>query len=265
MIKNIRGTNESIAYVCAVPHGCQRSTGVLFAHGGGSMRSGPHRMFVEIALHLNRLGYYTYRFDMRGCGDSEGTYSSSDMESGADDVGAMVKHFRQLTDIKKVVLFGISRGSYYSFKCALSGKASVDGMILLSMPFRTIATATRGATERLREYVRKAFTWQGFTKVIRGRVSVKRIVGTVAYAYELGREYDTRIARLVRKACPALFVYGDADPIAAPSWEQYSVLCRQHRIPCECVMFRNGNHSFTDYRWTPMIINVVCRWLTNPG
>ena len=100
------------------------------AHGG-SMHS---KVVHTIYRVLEEAGHPTLRFNFRGVGRSEGTYSGWDGEVG--DVAAAAVFARERTGIQPLWLAGFSFGSWVSAKFALTD-AHIEQFIGLGMPVTT--------------------------------------------------------------------------------------------------------------------------------
>jgi uncharacterized protein len=98
---------------------------------GGSMHS---KVVHTIYRVLNGAGHPTLRFNFRGVGTSQGTYSGWDGEVG--DVAAAAAFARERTGIRPLWLAGFSFGSWVSAKFALED-GDVERFIALGMPVTT--------------------------------------------------------------------------------------------------------------------------------
>jgi alpha/beta superfamily hydrolase len=97
------------------------------AHGGSMHSKVVHTVFRV----LRDAGHATLRFNFRGVGASEGSYSGWDGEVG--DVAAAAAFARRETGITPIWLSGFSFGSWVGSKWALSDP-HVERMILLGLP-----------------------------------------------------------------------------------------------------------------------------------
>jgi pimeloyl-ACP methyl ester carboxylesterase len=84
---------------------------VVLLHGFGSNKS--DGMVTMTAAILARLGYTTLRFDMRGCGDSEGERARVLCEEQVEDVRSAVTYLRGLPGVRadRVAVMGHSFGA----------------------------------------------------------------------------------------------------------------------------------------------------------
>ena len=85
--------DNKLSYVCTVPERPTANAGVIFVHAADGNRLGPHRMFVELAERLSGLGIISLRFDMRGCGDSEGKAARNDINPDIEDLLCAIEFF----------------------------------------------------------------------------------------------------------------------------------------------------------------------------
>ena len=66
---------------------------------------------VNLARDLTNTGFYCFRFDYRGHGDSEGNFEDSTVETRISDINRAVEFFLDITDIEQVGLFGLRLGA----------------------------------------------------------------------------------------------------------------------------------------------------------
>ena len=97
------------------------------AHGG-SMHS---KVVYTVFRVLSQAGHPTLRFNFRGVGASQGSYSGWDGE--VEDVAAAAAFVRRETGLTPIRLAGFSFGSWVGSKWALSDP-NVERMILLGVP-----------------------------------------------------------------------------------------------------------------------------------
>lgn len=79
----------------------KRSPAVLVCHGFGGSKTGRFRIYVELASLLAKAGIVTLRLDFRGCGDSEGNFSDTTVNSEVEDA---LKGLEFLSRILKLTL-----------------------------------------------------------------------------------------------------------------------------------------------------------------
>lgn len=85
---------------------------VVFLHGLGGHKVGRYRVGVDTAARLAALGIGTLRFDFRGCGDSEGDFSTLNLESQVSDTLAILNYLQGHPEIdqERIGILGRSLG-----------------------------------------------------------------------------------------------------------------------------------------------------------
>ncbi|MHC4396873.1 MAG: alpha/beta hydrolase [Planctomycetota bacterium] len=144
------GTNRLFC-VCTVPDSQSIQAGLIFVHAADGNRLGPHRMFVELADRLKYCGIASLRFDMRGCGDSEGKPARGAINSDIEDLQNALRFFASTYKLPKIFLFGISRGAMVILSALAEHSLPVDRTVLLSTPFSSSKAAAKKFTDRLKE------------------------------------------------------------------------------------------------------------------
>ena len=92
------------------PAAAPSETGIVIVVGGPQYRIGSHRHFVELGRELSNNGVPVMRFDVRGMGDSSGTFPG--FEAIDDDIAAAIDVFiREEPYIENVVLWGLCDGA----------------------------------------------------------------------------------------------------------------------------------------------------------
>lgn len=129
------------------PSNAASRIGVVIVVGGPQYRIGSHRHFVELARDLAASGIPVLRFDVRGMGDSSGTFPG--FEAIDDDIEAAVNLFiREDPRIEEIVLWGLCDGASASMFYA-PRDPRVTGLVLLN-PW--IRSETSYAQAELRHY-----------------------------------------------------------------------------------------------------------------
>lgn len=108
---------------------------VLFCHGFGGNKSGRHRLYVRLAERLTSAGIAAFRFDFRGCGDSEGSFNDITIESQLQDAAECVTFLSKQSsiDISRFGICGSSLGG--AIACLLAGQTPQTRAITLLAPF----------------------------------------------------------------------------------------------------------------------------------
>ena len=87
-----------------------RQTGIVYCHPFAEEKNMSHSVAVKALRSFVNMGYPVFRFDMSGCGDSEGNLEDIALQSWQEDLDAAIKVFKQETGIENVALFGLRLG-----------------------------------------------------------------------------------------------------------------------------------------------------------
>ncbi|SDD50939.1 S9 family peptidase [Natrinema hispanicum] len=105
------GTDTEPPTVAAVHHRAESDDWLVFCHGLRSDKSGSYEQRCRRAVEA---GYNAVRFDCRGCGESDGAFVASTLETRLTDLHHVVDYF----DPDSFVLFGSSFGGKVAFHAA---------------------------------------------------------------------------------------------------------------------------------------------------
>lgn len=250
------------------PEGLRKQTAVIFLHGWGTYRIGPHRIFVEAARTFASAGFPCLRFDFRGRGESEGNVAEITLLDMIDDAKQAVREMLKKQGISQIVLIGLCSGGEVAVGTAATD-SNVIGAVLLSTPLLGRQAGTkddiRQTANSSRSYWQKLFMSETWGKIFRLRVNY-RVIFKILFGHFLHSNNDKpqKEARLLesfknyRGAC--LFVYGGNDPEASPSEKAYRNVCAKHtRTVFKTIP--DANHNFYSASWKKEIIDQVLEWL----
>ncbi len=119
---------------------------VVFVHPFMEERQDAHPFLRSLAEAVAAKGLWALRFDLHGCGDSEGEWHEATVATWRDDVGAAVAHARAACGVDRVVLCGLRFGALLA---ATSEPAR-------ECPLALVQPTTKGATyamDMLRAYL----------------------------------------------------------------------------------------------------------------
>jgi alpha-beta hydrolase superfamily lysophospholipase len=107
------------------PISSSRGAAVLFLHGFASNRSGKYRLAYAIAEKLAQGGTTALRIDMRGCGESDGSFEEMTISSLIEDGIAALKWLseQELVDPERLGILGRSLGAAIAVECAKRAKS----------------------------------------------------------------------------------------------------------------------------------------------
>ncbi len=108
---------------------------VIGSHGLFSSSESPKQ--IELAKKCNQNGIAFFRFDHRGCGDSEGEFEEvTSLEGRCNDILSAIDIIRNRSDVgNKIGLFGSSLGGAASILAATS--TIIDTIVTYAAPVRS--------------------------------------------------------------------------------------------------------------------------------
>jgi exosortase A-associated hydrolase 1/exosortase A-associated hydrolase 2 len=168
---------------------------VIVVAGGPQYRVGAHRQFVTLARRLAARGYPVLRFDLRGMGDSGGTYQGY-QHSRPDIRAAIDALIANHPDVDEVVLFGECESAsgilFYAYE-----DSRVKGIVLVNPWVRTEEGRAQAIIKYY--YVHRLLSWSFWRKVGSGKFSATKSLDSF---FEVFGSY-LRGQRTVAKIAPA--------------------------------------------------------------
>jgi len=92
--------------------------GIVFCHPFAEEKITSHRVMVNLARSLCSIGYFVFRFDYMGNGDSDGDFSDTSIETNLSDIICGINYFKINSYIEKISLLGIRFGA--TLACLIS-------------------------------------------------------------------------------------------------------------------------------------------------
>jgi exosortase A-associated hydrolase 2 len=123
------GNNRELFGVVHYPEGISIKTGILYCHPFAEEKNLSHRISVNFARNVSSKGYPVMRFDLSGCGDSEGELNEFTIDDWLMDLFSAERYFRNLLDLENCVLWGLRLGGYLSMHYAAM-QSTISGLIL---------------------------------------------------------------------------------------------------------------------------------------
>lgn len=248
---------------------------LLFLHGWGGVRGGPHDLLTTLARTLGDTGVASLRFDFRGRGDSEGDGLAASLAGMAEDGLAAAALLQQRTGVKRLLLVGICSGGNVGIGM-LDRLPSVSGLFLLSVyPFGDGDSFRRDAQRSahfLREYTRKLLLGSTWRRLVRGEVDLAAVWRVLSrplrrrFAKKSAAASATSVAvpspsapatppasspldHLRTRKMPVQMLYGGADPDYAASLAYYQAFATRHHYPLTFTTLPGASHNFYSLAW----------------
>jgi uncharacterized protein len=157
-------------HLFAVLHAATADTAVVVVVGGPQYRAGSHRQFVLLARALAAAGFPVLRFDLRGMGDSTGSFPGFE-RCEADIAAAIDGLVAHQPQVRRVVLWGLCDGASAAllYLQRHAQDTRVAGLCLLNPWVRSAQTL---AQARVKHYYRQRLADPAFwRKLLGGGVS----------------------------------------------------------------------------------------------
>ena len=159
-------------------------TAMIVVVGGPQYRAGSHRQFTLLARRISASGIPVMRFDMRGMGDSGGTFPG--FEAVAPDIRAAVDALTAaVPTIRRIVLWGLCDGATAIALYARSDRR-ISGAVLLNPWIRTDATHAQAQIKHY--YARRIFSGNFWRRLTGGKVDVRASLRDFIANYATSRQ-----------------------------------------------------------------------------
>ncbi|MCF6193183.1 MAG: alpha/beta hydrolase [Kangiellaceae bacterium] len=112
-----------------------RLTCVVFCHPFGEEKHRSYRAFYSFSTYLAKNNISSFRFDMKGAGDSDGELCESTIESQVEDTQDAISYFLKHSSATSVVLIGLRLGATIAALTAERDQR-VCGLALLSPVYK---------------------------------------------------------------------------------------------------------------------------------
>jgi pimeloyl-ACP methyl ester carboxylesterase len=252
------------------------AAGVVIIHGWSGCRMGPHRILVEAGRDLNKRGIATLRFDLRGRGESHGDPFETDLDVMFEDASNAVKELRRrLPPGAPLALLGMCSGGNVALG-TLGLQPDVRAAVCWSTyPFQS--QRQRGQDVKrtghfLKQYARKAFCRETWSKLWHGRVNFRLIFGALFGHFkktEGEQERNPResvrdaeiVEQLGRYRGSLCFLFGGNDPEAADARNIFEEYFAEKEVQASFKEIKGANHNFYSLSWKRQAISRTGDWL----
>ena len=204
---------------------------VIGCHGLLSDRTSPKQ--VALAQACNRLGLAFFRFDHRGCGESEGRLEDhTTLDNRCSDLLHAIRHLTGRADLgKRVGLFGSSMGGAVCLRVA--AQADIASLVTFAAPVRSQPLKIADPHAEMDP----------------GRA---RMAAVLREDYDLGAE--------LKKLRNIMVFHGEADDVV-PVAHAHEIFQRA-APPKRLVIQPRGDHLMSDPRHQQEFIREASLWLS---
>jgi exosortase A-associated hydrolase 1 len=233
--------------------------GVLVVTGGPQYRVGSHRQFALMARALATSGVPVMRFDVRGMGDSEGEPRPFDDISA--DIGAAIEEFfRQIQELKEVVIWGLCDGATAAAFYAHTDQR-VRGLVLLNPWVRTPEGAARATLRHY--YLSRLGELEFWKKVASGNFQWGASASSLGNQLKLAA--GDRDAALPQRMLASLgcfegqvLVVLSGDDLTA---REFCDLMANNELKARRVDIAHANHTFARREWRDEVSELSANWV----
>lgn len=265
------------------PDGPTPDTWVVSLNSGLQNRTGPRRIYLQLARRLTEAGVGVVRVDLPGVGDSDGPPPATHFDCyDPKDVAQVLAYLREEYDSPQILLHGLCAGSRVAIKAA-ANDPDIVGVLAWST---TIYTPTPGSTrppeepkhgvsnamaaynsQRATNFLRemKFFSfrfWKNYLTSGKVMADLRSFFWSGALLLK-GKNQEQMLTSFIESlnsyvdsGRPIHFVYGDRDQ---PCFGEFQDL--ELDIPESSVLvIKDGTHTFSTYSQREEAINGTKSW-----
>ena len=295
---NVQGSE--VCGIYSAPSNGTPKHAVVFTHGWSGNRNGPAGILTNTARILSSKGCACLRFDFRGRGESGGDGLKSTLATMSEDLLGAVALLKQLSGLKKIVLFGMCSGGNIAIG-SLKQLPEAESMVMLSVyPFSDGDSFGRDMHRTwhfLNVYLHKALNVNTWMRLFKGEASLARVFKVIFRPFlkrgenkkheegdaaakppcaqksqtvkasnnesrlANGKEAPKKYLTGLRKDLRGVMVYGTADPDAASALKYYGEYVEQEKLPIKFVRIDGANHNFSSAAWHGRIAEIASEFL----
>ena len=240
--------------------------GVLFCHGFTGHKMETRRMFARLCARLAAAGIGSFRFDHRGCGESDGGFEDFTPDGMLEDLRTAHESFRNLRglDRSRMALVGFSLGGA-SVSYLLSRDPAIATAVLVN-PLGRPGTMI----DRFRESVPSDHPGLPGGSGGPGAAAApwdRSPAGNFEYGgfrvsdgFLTDPDWLTPVEWIAGHPAPVLFIHGQADKIVGP--EQSEALMKGHSHPMDRrEVLPGADHTFSECAHLDRVIDLAEAWL----
>jgi len=225
---------------------------VFFFHGFAGNKCGSHRIYVNLATALSKIGIASLRIDFRGCGDSEGEIKEMTLESEISDalLACTFIESQPSLDASRLGFIGKSLGGAVAVMTANRYK-NVKSIALWAPVFS--AQQWKKEWEKAKLKMEKKVAADEAIR-INGEIAGEGFVKEM-FAMQLDKE----LAEI--ESVPLMHIHGEGDTIVGV---EHAELFRKHRHQSKghshFIRMPHADHDFSIIEMQRQAIEETCQW-----
>ena len=221
---------------------CRRA--VVFCHGFGGNKIGSNRFLVSLSSALAKQAIASIRFDLRGCGDSEGQFQDITINSQIEDLTHVLNLVKK--DYETIGVVGLSLGSTIC--------------ILIAPEFEQIKSLALFAPISSQDNWQKEWEYAQKYRPDDSHLTHKgRLVTRTFFEEFFSIDFSSAIRNIGH--LPLLHAQGDKDTTVPISHKQLFKDWRKNSASATKFLdLPQSDHSFSDILEQELIINNTVNW-----
>lgn len=275
----------------------ETKVGVILSVSALKYRVGSYRLNVMIARRLSREGFFVFRFDPLGIGDSQGTLPTMlglnhflEIQTGlyARETKAAIDFFKSEFGLDQIVLLGLCGGAMTSL-IAGARDQRVNKLILLGIPVllennheaepKDIITTPEYAGQVLMTYKSKLLSPKAWIRLITLQSESKTLIKSIfVYLRRFFRKNNLKkhprfntaflksFENFISRGQNILFINGELDPATwvfkAEFEDKYLKNIMNHDGFYQIHVIKKANHIFSLKECQIQLLDKISSWLS---
>ncbi len=298
-------SNQTLFGILHVPDNGGKSgrrVGINILNPGLKNRVAPNRLNVKIARLLCKRGFYVFRLDPFGIGDSEGELSAKNEDvmdlwgmiqrgTFVDDTILSNSFFIEKVNLDKLILIGQCGAGVTALICGERDKR-IKELVLIDTPFRVVSSEVN-MKEIAAEYcepnklIKEGFSdilnpkkmkklltlninWGLYLNAFRTSISTffrdKKINGSKNVNNRFNWQMLNAFESFMKRKGKAYFIYAENDFSLKEFTQDFKLNFfdgnKVYNNQCKIDVIKDANHIYTEMVWQDELINNIIGWLS---
>jgi len=275
--------------------------GVNILNPGLKNRVAPNRINVKIARMLCKKGFYIFRFDPTGVGDSEGhlcednenifdTWKMIQQGAFVQDTYSSNSYFIETCKLDNLILIGQCGAGVTALLCGEEDHR-IEELILIDPPFRIVSSDMserdiNAGWEEVRYIIRRAsqafLNPKEIKRAIINRCSWRSYFNTMGFIAKniftndksrnissLSNRFNGKMAKafeeFIKRNGKINFVFAEND-FSLKEFSQdfkpnFLAKSENYKMNCKIDIIKEANHIYTEIRWQKELLGTISNWM----